>query len=137
MKGTLKDFYTRENRHMAGYKQALQSCSCPALPGMSEYSPAYIVWLRLIHDTVLFIREVARGCGSGPYDQHPNIPGSRLINLKRYRPITWAVRGLFRTEWPSTGIDHSLQRWRNVTRHLKSSVLIISVTGWNMFCQNT
>ncbi|KAG6377039.1 ras guanine nucleotide exchange factor domain-containing protein [Boletus reticuloceps] len=83
MKATLKDFYTRENQHMAGYKQALQSCCCPALPGM-----------------MLFIREVARGCGSGPYDQHPNVPESRLINLKRYRPITWAVRAMEKCHAP-------------------------------------
>jgi hypothetical protein len=83
MKATLRDFYTRENHHMAGYKQALQSCCCPALPGM-----------------MLFIREVARGCGSGPYDQHPESPGSRLINLKRYRPITWAVRAMEKCHAP-------------------------------------
>ncbi|KAF8555738.1 ras GEF [Imleria badia] len=83
MKAKLKDFYTRENHHMAGYKQALQSCCCPALPGM-----------------MLFIREVARGCGSGPYDQHPDIPESRLINLKRYRPITWAVRAMEKCHAP-------------------------------------
>ncbi|KAF8133734.1 ras guanine nucleotide exchange factor domain-containing protein [Boletus edulis] len=52
------------------------------------------------HDIVLFIREVARGCGSGPYDQHPNVPGSRLINLKRYRPITWAVRAMEKCHAP-------------------------------------
>lgn len=42
MRAALRDFYTRENHHMAGYKQALQSCCCPALPGMSECLPAYL-----------------------------------------------------------------------------------------------
>lgn len=49
MKATLMDFYTRGNHHMAGYKQALQSCCCPALPGMSEHSPVYVVKARLTH----------------------------------------------------------------------------------------
>lgn len=52
--------------------------------------------------SVLFIGEVARGCGSGAYDAHPRVPGSRLINLKRYRPITWAVRGLLAQYMPWT-----------------------------------
>lgn len=51
MKATLSDFYTRENHHMAGYKQALQSCCCPALPGMSENSSAYIYIDALTRDS--------------------------------------------------------------------------------------
>ncbi|KAH7885337.1 ras guanine nucleotide exchange factor domain-containing protein [Phlebopus sp. FC_14] len=83
MKSTLSQFYTQGNNHLKAYKQALQSCSCAALPGM-----------------MLFMGEVARGCGSGPYSEHPAVPGSRLINLNRYRPITWAVRAMERCHVP-------------------------------------
>ncbi|KAI6122470.1 ras guanine nucleotide exchange factor domain-containing protein [Pisolithus croceorrhizus] len=83
IKATLSEFYTGGNNHFRAYKEALQNCHCAALPGM-----------------MLFIGEVARGCGSGPYEAHPLVPGSRLINLRRYRPITWAVRAMERCHVP-------------------------------------
>ncbi|KAI6044829.1 ras guanine nucleotide exchange factor domain-containing protein [Pisolithus marmoratus] len=83
IKATLSEFYTGGNNHFRAYKDALQNCHCAALPGM-----------------MLFIGEVARGCGSGPYEAHPLVPGSRLINLRRYRPITWAVRAMERCHVP-------------------------------------
>ncbi|KIJ17725.1 hypothetical protein PAXINDRAFT_9668 [Paxillus involutus ATCC 200175] len=104
MKVTLSEFSTKGNNHMQAYKQALQKCSCPALPGM-----------------MLFIGEVARGCGSEPYDQHPAVPGSRLINLKRYRPITWAVRAMEkchapfkiqRVDYICDWLEHMLSKYR-------------------------
>ncbi|KAI6030536.1 ras guanine nucleotide exchange factor domain-containing protein [Pisolithus orientalis] len=83
IKAMLSEFYTGGNNHFRAYKDALQNCHCAALPGM-----------------MLFIGEVARGCGSGPYEAHPLVPGSRLINLRRYRPITWAVRAMERCHVP-------------------------------------
>ncbi|KAF8843415.1 ras GEF [Paxillus ammoniavirescens] len=107
MKITLSEFYTKGNNHMQAYKQALQKCSCPALPGM-----------------MLFIGEVARGCGAEPYDQHPAVPGSRLINLKRYRPIAWAVRAMEkchnpfkiqRVDYVCDWLEHMLSKYRSGT----------------------
>ncbi|KAL4073254.1 ras guanine nucleotide exchange factor domain-containing protein [Scleroderma yunnanense] len=107
IKATLSEFYTGGNNHLRAYKDALQNCHCAALPGM-----------------MLFIGEVARGCGSGPYDAHPRVPGSRLINLKRYRPITWAVRAMERCHVPfkieridyvCSWLDHVLSEFREGT----------------------
>ncbi|KAG8214547.1 ras guanine nucleotide exchange factor domain-containing protein [Butyriboletus roseoflavus] len=121
MKTVLRDFYTQENHHMAGHKQALQSCCCPALPGM-----------------MLFIREVARGCGSGPYDQHPAFPGSRLINLKRYRPITpFAVMEKCHTPFKIRRVDY-IRDW---LEHVLSEYLVGTEAEWeqriyNNWCVN-
>ncbi|KAG9315835.1 ras guanine nucleotide exchange factor domain-containing protein [Chiua virens] len=111
IKSELMDFYTRDNHHMEGYKQALQRCCCPTLPGM-----------------MLFIREVARGCGSGAHEEHPTHPGSRLINLKRYRPITWAVRAMEKCHAP-----FKIQRVDYICdwlEHVLSEYLVGSETEW-------
>ncbi|KAF9221009.1 ras GEF [Gyrodon lividus] len=111
MKITLSEFYTKGNSHMQAYKQALQGCSCAALPGM-----------------MLFIGEVARGCGSGPYDQHPAAPDSRLINLKRYRPITWAVRAMEKCHAPFR--IHRVDYICDWLEHLLSGYLLGTEAEW-------
>ncbi|KAG6337316.1 hypothetical protein ID866_1778 [Astraeus odoratus] len=107
IKATLSEFHTGGNNHLRAYKDALKNCHCAALPGM-----------------MLFIGEVARGCGSGPYDAHPNDPGSCLVNLRRYRPITWAVRAMERCHVPfkiqridyvCNWLDHVLSQYRQGT----------------------
>ncbi|KIK95057.1 hypothetical protein PAXRUDRAFT_827382 [Paxillus rubicundulus Ve08.2h10] len=53
MKTTLSEFYTKGNNHMQAYKQALQKCSCPALPGMSALHRRSRtgMWVRTIQST--------------------------------------------------------------------------------------
>ncbi|KIM54591.1 hypothetical protein SCLCIDRAFT_1221796 [Scleroderma citrinum Foug A] len=108
IKATLREFYAGGNNwHLQVYKEALRNCHRPALPGM-----------------MLFIREVTRACDSGRYNAHPEVPGSRLINLKRYRPITWAVRAMERCHVPfkiervdyvCNWLDHVLSEYREGT----------------------
>ncbi|KAI5986122.1 hypothetical protein EDD15DRAFT_2200208 [Pisolithus albus] len=99
IKPTFRELYAGGNSHFRAYKDALQHCHCAALPGI-----------------MLFIGGVARGCGSGPYEAHPLVPGSLLINSGRYRRIT-----------------NSHRRWRDVMYLSKSTASIMSATGLSVF----
>ncbi|KAG1872516.1 ras guanine nucleotide exchange factor domain-containing protein [Suillus subalutaceus] len=78
----LRLFFSHTNR-MKAYKDAIQSSHGPTLPTL-----------------VLFIGDVKRQCGNEERVDHPNAPGHKLINLRRYRPLTRAVRDMERCHTP-------------------------------------
>ncbi|KAG2129478.1 ras guanine nucleotide exchange factor domain-containing protein [Suillus clintonianus] len=78
----LRLFFSHTN-HMKSYKDAIQSSVGPTLPTL-----------------VLFVGDVKRQCGDKECVDHPNAPGHKLINLRRYRPLTRAVRDMERCHIP-------------------------------------
>ncbi|KAG1906703.1 ras guanine nucleotide exchange factor domain-containing protein [Suillus fuscotomentosus] len=78
----LRLFFSHTNR-MKAYKDAIQSSRGPTLPTL-----------------VLFIGDVKRQCGNEECVDHPNAPGHKLINLRRYRPLTRAIRDMERCHTP-------------------------------------
>lgn len=78
----LRLFFSHTNR-MKAYKDAIQSSRGPTLPTL-----------------VLFVGDVKRQCGNEECVDHPNAPGHKLINLRRYRPLTRAIRDMERCHAP-------------------------------------
>lgn len=78
----LRLFFSHTNR-MKAYKDAIQSGHGPTLPTL-----------------VLFVGDVKRQCGNEECVDHPNAPGHKLINLRRYRPLTRAIRDMERCHAP-------------------------------------
>ncbi|KAG1822748.1 ras guanine nucleotide exchange factor domain-containing protein [Suillus subaureus] len=78
----LRLFFSYTNR-MKAYKDAIQSSDGPTLPTL-----------------VLFVGDVKRQCGNEERVDHPNAPGHKLINLRRYRPLTRAIRDMERCHAP-------------------------------------
>ncbi|KAG1727048.1 ras guanine nucleotide exchange factor domain-containing protein [Suillus occidentalis] len=78
----LRLFFNHTNR-MKAYKDAIQSGQGPTLPTL-----------------VLFVGDVKRQCGNEECVDHPNAPGHKLINLRRYRPLTRAIRDMERCHAP-------------------------------------
>lgn len=78
----LRLFFSHTNR-MKAYKDAIQSSHGPTLPTL-----------------VLFVGDVKRQCGNEECVDHPNAPGHKLINLRRYRPLTRAIRDMERCHTP-------------------------------------
>ncbi|KAG0700129.1 ras guanine nucleotide exchange factor domain-containing protein [Suillus ampliporus] len=78
----LRLFFSPAN-HMKPYKDAIQSSLGPTLPTL-----------------VLFVGEVKRQCGNEERVENPNAPGHKLINLRRYRPLTRAIRDMERCHAP-------------------------------------
>ncbi|KAG1746001.1 ras guanine nucleotide exchange factor domain-containing protein [Suillus paluster] len=78
----LRLFFSHTN-HMKAYKDAIQSSLGPTLPTL-----------------VLFVGDVKRQCGNEERVENPNAPGHKLINLRRYRPLTRAVRDMERCHTP-------------------------------------
>ncbi|KIK40806.1 hypothetical protein CY34DRAFT_806800, partial [Suillus luteus UH-Slu-Lm8-n1] len=78
----LRLFFSHTNR-MKAYKDAIQSGHGPTLPTL-----------------VLFVGDIKRECGNEECVDHPNAPGSKLINLRRYRPLTRAIRDMERCHAP-------------------------------------
>ncbi|KAG2153116.1 ras guanine nucleotide exchange factor domain-containing protein [Suillus bovinus] len=79
---TLRVFFSHTTR-MKAYKEAIQSSCGPTLPTL-----------------VLFVGDVKRQCGNEECVDHPNAPGHKLINLRRYRPLTRAIRDMERCHTP-------------------------------------
>ncbi|KAG1750935.1 ras guanine nucleotide exchange factor domain-containing protein [Suillus occidentalis] len=78
----LRLFFSHTNR-MKAYKDAIQSGHGPTLPTL-----------------VLFVGDIKRQCGNEECVDHPNAPGHKLINLRRYRPLTRAIRDMERCHAP-------------------------------------
>ncbi|KIK41604.1 hypothetical protein CY34DRAFT_85165 [Suillus luteus UH-Slu-Lm8-n1] len=79
---SLRLFFSHTNR-MKAYKDAIQSGHGPTLPTF-----------------VLFVGDIKRQCGNEECVDHPNAPGHKLINLRRYRPLTRAIRDMERCHTP-------------------------------------
>ncbi|KAG1761256.1 ras guanine nucleotide exchange factor domain-containing protein [Suillus occidentalis] len=79
---SLRLFFSHTNR-MKAYKDAIQSGHGPTLPTL-----------------VLFVGDIKRQCGNEECVDHPNAPGHMLINLRRYRPLTRAIRDMERCHAP-------------------------------------
>ncbi|OJA09617.1 hypothetical protein AZE42_01399 [Rhizopogon vesiculosus] len=79
----LRLFFSPLNR-MKSYKEAIQKSLGPTLPTL-----------------VLFVGDVKRQCGNEPCVEHPNVPGGeKLINLRRYRPLTRAIQDMEKCHTP-------------------------------------
>ncbi|KAG1762583.1 ras guanine nucleotide exchange factor domain-containing protein [Suillus occidentalis] len=78
----LRLFFSHTDR-MKAYKDAIQSGQGPTLPTL-----------------VLFVGDIKRQCGNEERVDHPNAPGHKLINLRRYRPLTRAIRDMERCHAP-------------------------------------
>ncbi|KAG1751146.1 ras guanine nucleotide exchange factor domain-containing protein [Suillus lakei] len=78
----LRHFFSHTTR-MKAYKDAIQSSYGPTLPTL-----------------VLFVSDVKRQCGNEERVDHPHAPGHKLINLRRYRPLTRAIRDMERCHTP-------------------------------------
>ncbi|KAG2033736.1 ras guanine nucleotide exchange factor domain-containing protein [Suillus americanus] len=79
---SLRLFFSHTDR-MKAYKDAIKSSHGPTLPTL-----------------VLFVGDVKRQCGNEERVDHPNAPGHKLINLRRYRPLTRAIRDMERCHAP-------------------------------------
>jgi len=83
---------------MRAYKDAIQQSSGPTLPTLGTFvihicgTPTFEIQHCCL--AVLFVGDVKRQCGNEECVENPNAPEYKLINLRRYRPLTRAIRGM-------------------------------------------